>query len=597
MNLIRSLKSFLVLQEELNDAQKRKVQSWLPKNEPLIRSNEAEKLSGHIIPVGEHAIRIPATPTIMNRVREHLQNNGHDIYDYEKGLAKDKYGRSVKLGTALTKTKAPQDLIDSYASDDRKSAADMDNHEIIISRHPYHVAEGSTDKAWKSCAALTASGLPCRYGGGAAARKLPDEIREGTHVAYLVPKGVAGKELSIQQQIDKAKARVYLKPHTSSESGHKVLIPEKKVYSGNQGEGKNQGFLDSVREFTNKNFPMNPGELYYKNNKVYDDDATSRTPKFDDSEKSENLLMDKMYKPEIRRTIANNSKSPKLISHLIQHYDNDDDMSILARNSSLTDEHIGAMLDRNKPNIDYGLSLNPKLKPEHIDKILQNNPSVETLSNLAKNKSLNTDQIDKIFSSSEKTLSGYPTGSVLKNLINHNLNKLNDKHIRAALRGGLRDELIPHSELNSSHLDKILELPHDPFTLDSILRTHSNKLDQQHLHKIIDNALYHVNYPHTHENMKHAYHDVILRATTHPKINAGHLDNIINNTNNKELRKQNKNLHYHILRRHSDKLSNETLHSLIDKWKNDDNKDFTGNPAALAQDELINRRRNQLPLF
>ena len=157
----------------------------------------------------------------------------------------------------------------------------LEKHDIILSRHPYHVAESSTNKPWKSCATLTASGRPCSYGGGAAAKKLPDEIKHGTHVAYLVPKLKPEEKEDdsfngAQSRIDNATARVLLKPHKSEQSGHTILVPENKVYQKQKSgsyEGKNVGFLRSLEHFTNKHFKMKEGEVYKKNSHVYDDDG------------------------------------------------------------------------------------------------------------------------------------------------------------------------------------------------------------------------------------------------------------------------------------------------------------------------------------
>lgn len=510
MNLIRSFKSFLVLQEELNAAQKMRVQSWLPKDEPLIRSEEAERLSGHVIPPGQQHIVIPATPTVMNRVREHLQNNGHDIHDYAAGLAKDKYNRTLNIGRALSKTKAPQELIDSYASDDRKSAVEMDKHEIVISRHPYHVAEGSTGKSWQSCAGLTATGLPCRYGGGAAARKLPDEIQQGTHVAYLISKNKPGKELSIQERIDKAKARVYLKPHESQQSGHKVLVPEEKVYSGGQGSGKNQGFLDSVKEFANKNFPMKPGELYYKNKKVYDDDATASQPKFVASDESINKIM----------SMGDPSAS-----------------SALRRNPNLSAEHLHKLIDyHDHPILDElaleQLSTNPSLNNDHIDKLLNKNiPGVNAI--LGRHKNLSEKHIDRLLNSE------YNDYTPLM------INNLNSAHTNT-------------SKLSSKHLHKMLDIAKD--FKENNIPSNIESDTEGHLDSAIEWMVYHKNLDHS------------------------HIDKIINNFDDPHV-------HINLIRKFPEKLTDEHLQTLIDKWKNYDRPWVS--PADPAQNELAKRIKDR----
>ena len=242
------------ISEVLNQAQRDKVNTWLPDKESgLIYSPKAEEISKHIIPEGRHHIVIPAVAHTMRAVHAHLDANGYTNHNYAQGTTTDKHGREISIGKALERTKADDQLRNDFANDDRENAEHLEKHDIVISRHPHHVAEGSTNKPWKSCAGLTATGRFCSYGQGAAARKLPEEIRQGTHVAYLVPKLKPGEEQDdsfqgAQNRIDQAIGRIYLKPH-KSDSGHEVLVPENKVYQKKrkgQIEGKNLGFLRSL---------------------------------------------------------------------------------------------------------------------------------------------------------------------------------------------------------------------------------------------------------------------------------------------------------------------------------------------------------------
>jgi hypothetical protein len=107
-----SFKQF-ILQEELNDRQKSVVRGWSGSLNPHnVKSEMAEQISKHIIPPGRHSLIIPVShPETHRKVEEHLKQHEIDIVDYERGLGKDSYGRSVKLGRALTKTKAPKGLI------------------------------------------------------------------------------------------------------------------------------------------------------------------------------------------------------------------------------------------------------------------------------------------------------------------------------------------------------------------------------------------------------------------------------------------------------------------------------------------------------
>lgn len=489
-------KSFINLQEELNSRQKEKVRSWMPKGSvwhptDVDPSPNAIELSKHIIPEGEHHITIPATPHTMNAVREHLESNGHSLHDYEKGIAKDRYGREINIGKALTKTKAPRELIDSYASDDRKSAVDMDNHEIIISRHPYHIAEGSTNKPWKSCATLTSTGNFCSYGGGAAARKLPDEIREGTHVAYLVPKQKEGENLSVQERIDQAKARTYLKPYESAQSGHKILVPEDKVYQKRQGEGKNQSFLTSLHNFTNKHFPIKSGEAYYKNPSVYDDDRSRNKPKYDLSKESVEKLLDVGNNNLATHLLRNHKLHPNMVSDLIDRFKHDPiKLRQIIAKQKLNDDHVQALLKTNDSGVISNLHQSPNLDPERKEKIMQH--FIKTVDS----------DMDQAIKQNNKTPmaelnyryhdSNYLTDQHLHKMIdffNHIKNTSSSQWYKNEATDNLNN-MSKHHNINTEHIEKLISnSPQSGYNDNQDQMNSESELFRRHKDKFTNNQL------------------------------------------------------------------------------------------------------------
>ena len=477
------------ISEYLNDNQRERVNSWLPDKESgRIYSPKAEQISGHIIPEGQHSITIPAVAHTMRAVHSHLDTHGYTNHDYASGTTTDNHGRQVSIGKALEKTKAPDQLKNDYANDDRENAKDLEKHDIVISRHPYHVAEASTNKPWKSCAGLTKSGGFCRYGGGAAARVLKNEIEEGTHVAYLVPKLKKGEESSnsfpdIQKRIDKAKGRIYLKPH-SSKSGHTVLSPEDKVYQ-KEGKGKNLGFLRSVQQFSSTAFPMKNGEIYHKNNNVYDDDGSSGTPKFNTSDESVDKIMksDDLNARHYLRTSKhlNSDQLHKLIDYHDDPVHDKYALTDLARNPNIRKPHIDKLLNRNIPEVNNALAFYPKLHRSHIDHLINTGDS-NTHLNLINNSNkdlLTKDHlhsiIDKALESenadTEKGEARKLTPEKMQNIYNSN------NH------GNILKWVINHSSIDSSHIDKLMK-SNNPALHGALIA--KDKLSDDHLKHIRD---------------------------------------------------------------------------------------------------------------
>lgn len=197
-----------------------------------------------------HRITIPLVHE--DPIKDHLENNGHTDVNYEKGTVKDSHGRETRIGKALVRTKAEPHLIKRFNDDSARKALgkSSDTHEVIISRHPYDVAGMSTGKRWNSCMDMKT---------GENAHYLPGEIRNGTHVAYLVAKGVK-HGVSLHEPV----ARIALKKYKSEDSEHEILRP-----SDTYGAGGG-AFEHTVRAFTEKHFPAKP-EKYTLKSSSYND--------------------------------------------------------------------------------------------------------------------------------------------------------------------------------------------------------------------------------------------------------------------------------------------------------------------------------------
>ena len=94
--------SYSDLIEELNDDQKKVVDSWKG------AGNKARQISGHVFAAGQDRMTVPfdAPQEKLDPhpdVKSHLEKHGYGVSDYRAGLATDKYGRDVKIGKVFAK--------------------------------------------------------------------------------------------------------------------------------------------------------------------------------------------------------------------------------------------------------------------------------------------------------------------------------------------------------------------------------------------------------------------------------------------------------------------------------------------------------------
>jgi hypothetical protein len=189
----------------------------------------------------------------MNALADHLSESGYKIHDLDKGLAvrtkipEGSKPRPIGIGKVLAATKGKGMWTHYDAEKAFQTHSIIAPHinrglEIMITRSPYHVAEQSTNKGWRSCLALgtcpeehhgfigddeigdhkkieRARQQAMRLGRanqarGENAHKVPGDILGGTHMAYLIKKG--------DHDLKNPLARISLKPYHSADINDKV---------------------------------------------------------------------------------------------------------------------------------------------------------------------------------------------------------------------------------------------------------------------------------------------------------------------------------------------------------------------------------------
>jgi len=260
--------------EELTPKQKTKVDNWSAKGRNIGFSDHAMG--------GKDRVVIPLHTD--DPVKDHLEKSGYKV-DRDKGVAIDKHNRSNAIGRALKKTGAPEDLMLRHNRDSARQVkfGSNANHEIVISRHPHDVAGMSTDRAWDSCMDMDH---------GENNDFLPKEIKNGTHVAYLVNKG--------DHEAKEPIARIALKPfHHEKDKSDTILRPEGRTY-GHGGDA----FGASVRGWTEHHFPLKEKAVYQKAKTSYDDDDNSVA--FKNTDSTINHLVQTSKHPQVIDVIVNN---------------------------------------------------------------------------------------------------------------------------------------------------------------------------------------------------------------------------------------------------------------------------------------------------
>lgn len=245
------------INEALTPAQKLSVDKDI--EEGNIKVNDYS-FSHHAFPSPTHSrVAIPLRSSGRghheDEISDHLEKHGYTVHDYREGLAKDKFGRLVKIGKALGKT-GGEHLASKFSGDPvRQQKSGHEDLHVVISRHPHDVM-GMTSKghSWESSSCMN-------FETGMNRHFLPNEVEHGTHVAYLTHKD--------DHDISKPLARLALKPYESPE-GHKIIHPEVRVY-GNAPDS----FVHTVAHWTKTNFQPKGDALYRKNKDIYDDSGNN----------------------------------------------------------------------------------------------------------------------------------------------------------------------------------------------------------------------------------------------------------------------------------------------------------------------------------
>lgn len=399
------MKVYLV--EALTPEQRSEVNSWDHYEHHFSHHAFESPLSQRTYIELEH----PQDSVHKSHVEDHLAKHGYKVHDYHMGLALDKHNRVVKIGKALGKT-GGEHLIEGFTGDPaRQQSKAKNDHMVVISRHPHDVAGMTSDgHSWENSSCMN-------FDTGSNKDYLPEDVRHGTHVAYLIHKD--------DRDIKNPLARIALKPFhgTSIDNidnepatmldpshpdrvGNTILRPEPRTY----GDAPD-AFSYTVNRWANKHFP-GKNEAYVKNSELYHDGGSTT------------ILSDSGVGKAVE------SRNPGL-------------RTLAAASPSLSDEHAMKLARTDHGIYHYPLSKNPNISKEVANHIWLANKQVQAQQNLLEHPKHGDYYINHVLESDS------PAGLVTGALIHH---------------------AIQSPQFTHKHVDKLMARPdfskfHDGLTL------------------------------------------------------------------------------------------------------------------------------------
>ena len=404
-------------------------------------------------------------------VIEHLTKHGYEIKDYKAGTAtikktvgdpsrgiplRDKHVEE-KIGSILEKTGATPEVKTSFINDPSRAASKSSQH-VVIATSPLAIAGMTTGTAWRDQSCMN---MPS----GAYQHKLKDDSENGTHVAFLVPHDdvTAFKH----GEPSKPLARIALKPFHGP-GGDTIFRPENKTYGAD-----NSAFAKAVSQWSNENYPAQPGHTYTKNQHVYDDTG--------------NHEYHAMSTDDIEDHVENGTTFPR--GAMIDHHLIDHAIAHAAKHYSYENEpEHAATRSRDHARTLMEMSYIPNLTTSHVAKIHR---QIENLSDIGDNSIMNrlafnhmmqyhgdkasTAMMNKFMSQGDVQ----PTKSMLMNpkLPDEALDKVSPKDYG----------FVRRSKLKQQHIDKLVDHVIAGNGGDRTMHELKDHLSSDNLHKIIAN--------------------------------------------------------------------------------------------------------------
>lgn len=482
------------IQEALTPAQERTVSKW---------KRGDYSFSDKAFPEGSDTVFVKLDDLdksdTQKQIEEHLHNNGIRVSDYRNNEAVDKYNRTVSIGKALNKTKAPDELKRSFENDPVRQAKSVNSDfRVAFTRDRNHVA-GITSRghSWEEESCMNfATGIKREY--------LKKDLIHGSHAAYLVHKD----DLDIKNPL----ARISLKPFSDiDDPSNKILVADPRTYGPN-----NEAFSKTVSTWLSNNFPVDPSKVYRKNphlsneggiNNIIGKDALDRVINSND----DNMIGDAIDHPDLSEKqitdILNKKKRP--FSRVILHKNANDDHILHAMDSpNIYGNYIATAIDGN--NVSHRVLS----KGFHM---FMNNPndinSRAIVTSVAKNKNTTPEMLERIhdkvpemnFDQDKSFMRAHIASNInapehlLKRIINLNDPIANQEAFKnpnlssESITKILKDKNVPeyskedlfeNPNITSEHIDHALNSDNDRFH--NVVSRRLGLLSDDHINKLLE---------------------------------------------------------------------------------------------------------------
>ena len=338
-----NFKKYIQLHEVLDAEEKEEVATWH-------RDPEALKHTDHYFGVGvddkyEQLHGTDNKSEIHRAIEHHLgQNINHN--EYRAGHAKDKYGRPVRIGALLQRTKAPDELIKGFANDSTRQGKKFTGLTVRTTRSREGVAgQTSGGQSWEqqSCKNIRT---------GSNKHYLPEEVKHGTVVSYLHDH--TGKEI----------ARTTFQPHINNE-GHRM-------YKINSSYGiDHAGFKEHNKKTESElSGPHKGGNIDYGiHDDVYNDNQVHSAihPNVTTEDLHKSLNDDTMPYGIRADILAHPNLGEKAINDIING-DNDEDKEAILDRDDLTPHHLDKLLSSENKYVRQKTVSHKNMTPDLLDK-------------------------------------------------------------------------------------------------------------------------------------------------------------------------------------------------------------------------------------
>lgn len=379
---MKSFKQF-ILEVELTDKQKKMVKQ-LTGSKINDENLPSRKISGHL-PFVNDRLEVPLESSseltnqefVSSDIHNHLQSKGftpisrtHAEKEISVTIPKTanhpQAGQTIKkkqqqrIGALLSDNPALQK---EYAKTEAQKGIKTDSNQlkVVIGRNPHDICTKSTGWGATSCMRLPnpdtpatnsktgeiiydpKTGKPKSDPGGSNYKFLSNDIKQGSHEAYLVHKD----DTDIKAPI----SRISLKPFVAP-SGRTILRaprnPDGSIKQYGQG---NKDFEHTITKWENEKFPMHSEDHSY----------TIADGVYDDSN---------LNNPNIRSRLINSNLSSEAIHHIIKH-DNPEVVKSMLHFPALTKEHVNEMRKHPDKSVQLAAIKHPLTTKEDLEPMMK----------------------------------------------------------------------------------------------------------------------------------------------------------------------------------------------------------------------------------